>query len=264
MKTITFKSILTYFSFFIFSFSVVAQEYPATIIDVRSSRGGDSMWLFTVEGTTDYFDNGWDGKKLFGSSLGPSIFAIGPDYYYQVYTSSSIHNTEIGFRPGVDTLFTLKFIHYYTERAYENLYLIDKKTNTTTNIFPDVVVYSFTGFPEDALNRFTIVSYVQEEVVVDDPDDKNKDEKLIPRGRGNNNGKSNKIKAFNYDNLLIIDNQINAKGIATIVDIRSGRVVSNYVVDPSSVSTLETNLSKGSYIVNIVVEDETASLMIIL
>ena len=81
MKTSIFTTLNVIFAMFLFTPHVYAQvaDAPSTntiqkaaaaemvisIIDVQGTRFNDRMWIFSVPECTPYFDNGWDGYKMF-------------------------------------------------------------------------------------------------------------------------------------------------------------------------------------------------------
>jgi hypothetical protein len=158
------------------SFPMFAQR-TGTIIDVMGTRFGDRMWLITYPGTTQGFDNGWDGYKMFGSSLTPQIFVIGTDGNYQIATVSDAHNSKIGFMAGEDTQYTLTITNYDLNVFYEKLYLVDLVENVTIDIYNSGTTYTFTSKPGDPVHRFNVVTSlgepevpVVEEPVVEEPE----------------------------------------------------------------------------------------------
>lgn len=83
---------------------------PNLTIDVIGKGSADRLWIFTKEGTTFGFDNGWDGYKMeeFGFS---QIYAVGNDWEnrFQVTTVPELNNLLIGFQTEVDGDYTLEF-----------------------------------------------------------------------------------------------------------------------------------------------------------
>jgi hypothetical protein len=233
------------FLYLFFNSVVYSQEYPCTVIDVMGSRYGDTMWLFTVEGTTDTYDTGWDGLKMFGSSLAPQIFAAGSDYNYQVYTSSDINNTVIGFIPGEDTTYTFTFTHYYVESRYPAIYLIDKVENRVENVITNKYQYRFNSTKNDIQNRFEIVtSYDFGNDTIDlKPDNPNK-------GKGFNNGKPRNLPRifFSGDN-LIVDNGSGVEITIDLFDLYTGVKVGTYNVAARAIRLIKTQIRNGAYLV---------------
>ena len=84
MKATTLKLILLKLPLLLMVTRASAQDLTGTRIDVQGTRFSDQMWLFSVASCTYGFDNGWDGFKMFGTTLAPQIFAWEPDGYYQV------------------------------------------------------------------------------------------------------------------------------------------------------------------------------------
>jgi hypothetical protein len=280
MKTF-YKALAALLIFSACNIDLHAQQYPCTVIDVMGSRYGDSMWLFTVEGTTDGYDNGWDGYKMFGSSLAPQIFAVGSDLNnYQVYTSSNIHGVNISFRKGEDSQYTLYFKHYDLSLGYQQLYLLDKKTMAVTDIYNDGTQYSFTSEVGDTEDRFVMLTYLEtkddtdngtgdgtspndgtdtddnSDGTVDEEDDEvSNPEKKNPKGKGHNkkpdHPKFKSFRVFAVDGNIVLDNPFNSKAKVVVVDARSGRTIRKDLIPAGKISTIRTNLKKGAYIVNV-------------
>jgi hypothetical protein len=277
-----------------------SQQYPCTVIDVRGSRYGDSMWLFTVAGTTDGFDNGWDGFKMFGSSLAPQIFAVGSDLKnYQVYTSSNIHGANISFRKGEDSQYTLYFKHYDLSLGYQQLYLLDKKNMVITDIYAVGSQYSFSCESGDAEERFRVLAYLESNgssegsgqsdttteeggIVnndgsgVEDSNDNyssDNNEESVPDGSSSGSkdkkGKPEKAKdksfrVFAVEGNVVVDNLAELNAEVVIIDARTGVVIKRDFVAGKKITILNTNLKKGAYIVNISIGTEQSGTTIIL
>jgi hypothetical protein len=228
--------------------NIYSQDYPCTVIDVNGSRYGDTMWLFTVEGTTNTYDNGWDGLKMFGSTSAPQIFAVGTDYFYQVYTSSDINNTIIGFIPGEDSTYTFKFTHYNVSSRYPALYLIDKVENRVENVISDGYRYTFNARKTDLRDRFEIVSDYRFDQDTTEVKPKNPN-----KGKGFNSGKPKNIPRifFSGDN-MVVDNSSGGEVVLKLFDVYSGSSVGCYNIEANVIRLIKTELRNGNYILTIV------------
>lgn len=283
------KSLVKFFAFLLCFFGtaseIKSQQYPCTVIDVRGSRYGDSMWLFTVEGTTDGYDNGWDGLKMFGSTLAPQLFAVGSDLRnYQVYTSSNIHGVDIAFRKGEDLQYVFYFKHYEISSGYQQLYLLDKKTMTVVDIYSENSQYSFSCETGDDENRFSILTYlsnsasseetesttdtfteitdsvINNEESVSDPADLSS----TVKDKGKNKTKEkNAVRAFSVNGDLVIDNTLSGKAKVTITGVSNGQMLQSYEVSAQSITTIRAGLKKGAYVVNVSSENVDYSITIV-
>lgn len=291
MKTINYNPILVVLILALNLSFVSAQEYTSSTIDVRGSRYGDTMWMFTVPGTSDSFDNGWDGVKMLGSSLAPQIYGIGPDNIYQVFTTDNIDETVIGFKPGEDNQYTFTFTHYSLEMTYQELYLVDRVANVTVDIYAQGVTYTFSCAAGDQVDRFSIIAVLnsavveepvdndpitnpgdtvapedtvvvedpiveEEPIVVEDPivEEPVVEEPVVVTKPGKNNPKANpnSVKVVsNYGSTVVIDNTKDIGAIVSIYDVYSGRLLGQYQVNEGDYSTQDTNLPSGAYIVNV-------------
>ena len=77
MKAINLKSALAVIVLLLSTAFVAAQSRTCTVIDVTDGYYTDRVWVFSVAGTTDGFDNGWDGYKFLSTSAPqPQIYYI--------------------------------------------------------------------------------------------------------------------------------------------------------------------------------------------
>jgi hypothetical protein len=175
MKTSIFTTLNVIFAMFLFTPHVYAQvaDAPSTntiqkaaaaemvisIIDVQGTRFNDRMWIFSVPECTPYFDNGWDGYKMFGSMYNPQLFAMGEDGNYQVYSVNDLTNSYLGFRAGEDSVYTLTFNHEFIETRYQHLYLVDLVEKKTVDVFAAGSKYTFSA-PRTAepVKRFQLIT----------------------------------------------------------------------------------------------------------
>jgi len=210
-----------------------------TTIDVTGSRFADRMWIFTDPSCTRTFDNGWDGRKMLGSSLTPQLCAMESDDNYQIDAVADINNTELGFLPGEDTNYTLTFTHTNRD-ANETLYLVDLLVNKTVDITASGSTYSFAAKTTQATNpvkRFRISTSPTVATEITD--------------LGNI-----QLKVFSFDKTITIDNRSNSvKGDLEIYDI-AGRMQQSVQFDANSISTLSTSLKTGTYIIKAIINNK--------
>ena len=161
MKTLNLKSIWTVLITVIMSITFAnAQEKTCTVIDVAGGGYYDRLWIFSEPGTSDGFDNGWDGYKfLKATSVSPQIYFQGPDDVFQVSTTANVNNCKIGFIPGTATEYTMSFKHTALALTYQQLFLVDHIANTITDIYPAGVTYTFTAAKGDLAERFSLITF---------------------------------------------------------------------------------------------------------
>lgn len=285
MKAIQFKSAIVALFIIIGSTIANAQDQrTCTVIDVNGGVYFDRTWLFTVPGTSQAFDNGWDSYKFLttGSAV-PQIYVIGTDGNFQVGTVGNANNTVIGFIPGEATEYTLTFTHTDLAYSYQQLYLYDKVTDQTIDIYAQGSTYSFTSSPADVKERFIILTSIASTdngsdtgtTTPDDstvtPDngsgtdtgndsgtqvkDKNKNDKKDKKDCKEN--KAKKVKSYCYGKKIHIKNPNKQKGHIKIVNSKNGKVVKEVIVPAETTTTVDTN--SGTYVIITTVEADVNS-----
>lgn len=126
-------------------------------IGLRSQSTMDNLWLLSQAGTTTNFDNGWDGRKYFGT---PSAFiytetAAGP---MQVAASETIDGTVINFYANQDKEYRLLLVKHNLDK-YNELHLIDLQNRVSLPLVSDTTIYNFTSEVAGlASSRFLLVN----------------------------------------------------------------------------------------------------------
>ncbi len=128
---------------------------PNLTIDVIGKGSADRLWIFTKEGTTFGFDNGWDGYKMeeFGFS---QIYAVGNDWEnrFQVTTVPELNNLLVGVQTETDGDYTLEFAlsdHLLGQTIYLHDMSSGAKQRVENNGF-----YSFHAKGGDSGTRFRL------------------------------------------------------------------------------------------------------------
>ena len=216
-----------------------------TMIDVIGTKFSDRMWIMADANCTRSFDNGYDGPKLLGFTEVSQLYGLEEDGIYQIDAVKDLNDTYLGFQPGTETNFKLVFNHQNTESNYSSIYLVDLVANITTDITQSGTEYQFTATAADATKRFKILTTT-----------------TTTTGIGKT-AESSSLTIFNSNNTFVINNSSSSAGKLTIFD-NMGRTmqVSNFVAN--GLSTLPTNLGKGTYIIKAVVNSEKVSKCIIL
>ena len=215
----------------------------STMIDVKGTNYSDRMWLFTQQGCTPNFDNGWDGAKIQGIALTPQIFAVGGDGNYQVNTVDDINNTILGFQAGQDVEYTLTFTHQNLKSKYEAVYLVDLIENKAVDITESGSTYSFVAeSTPTSVNRFKIAT---RNIEKDAPD------------------KNTLLKVFSSGNTVFVQNLGSLNGVMNIYDMM-GRYIKRANFGPYGVTAVQVGSIQGAYVVNAVTTGERVSKRIIL
>ena len=211
---------------------VLAHKPVSTRIEVNGSTYSDRMWLFTDSSCTHGFDNGWDGYKIMGSNLAPQIYAFEADANYQVSTLDNINNTYLGFKAGIDTIYTLTFTHQNCDTHYRNIYLLDVSENKTVEITATGSQYRFNSHSGFALEkRFKIIAT---------PFDN------VPAGYKTAKG-DNPLTVFSSNHCIIVKNQSNLKGDLYLYDM-TGRFIEKFNFNANDITTFAVNLPTGLYL----------------
>ena len=117
------------------------------------SGNSDIVYLLMREDFTTGFDNGYDGRKMFGVDGIPQLFAFSEDGNMSISCLPDVEGTALGFKPGEDN--TYQFFFAYD--GEQTLYLNDLQARASTRI-SDESTYTFSATEEDDVNRFFISS----------------------------------------------------------------------------------------------------------
>jgi hypothetical protein len=197
-------------------------------IEVTGTRLSDRMWIFIDPGFTNSFDNGWDGYKFLGSSLAPQLYAMESDGNYQVNSIADINQTNLGFKAGEDSEYTLTFTNENLETDYDKVYLIDLLKNTATDITQSGTTYTFTSGSAAPENRFEIATSLD--------------------NAKNSEVKKDGLTIFSNQKLIIVNNQTSEAGTLKVYDATIGQLALDQKFVPNKISTFPTKLSAGLYI----------------
>ncbi|HEY6914356.1 MAG TPA: hypothetical protein VI413_06750 [Paludibacter sp.] len=276
MKTSTLKSLIVTLAIILSSSQAFAQNMVDTRIDVKGSRYTDQMWVFAVSTCTRDFDNGWDAYKMFGSVVTPQLFAWEANGNFQIDAVPDFNNTYLGFRAGEDSVYTFTFNHEYVDQMYTQLYLIDSVANKTVNIFASGTQYTFTVQKTDMpVKRFKIVTSLPTPPVVVAPTDPvvvvtpdtvvaPTEPVVTPVDNKGKKDKVKKIKVYNVDKTLVVDNTGKEKGMLKLYNAVTGKLVKTVSFNATAVTRIPTELKSGSYVVyaNTSTEDVTTTVVI--
>jgi len=242
MKTNPFKKIFLKLALLMIIAHVSAQDLIGTRIDVQGTRFSDQMWLFSVASCTYNFDNGWDGYKMFGTSMAPQLFAVEPDGYYQVASIPDVNNTYLGFSAGVDSAYTFTFTHQNLSNRYQMLYLIDSVSNKVVDIYTTGSKYNFTAQPTLApIRRFKIVT--------SKPIDLNQSGSMITNV-DQVKSSSNNLKIYYAEKNIYIENAAHKKGKMMLFNAQTGREFKTVDFNADGTTIIPADVPGGIYVVN--------------
>lgn len=221
---------------------IINADLISTKIDLTGLHYSDRMWIFIEPSCSKKFDNGWDGRKMLGSSLAPQIYAVEPDGDYQVSTVNDMNNTDIAFQPGDEVEYTLKFTHDNIKNMYAGVYLVDLLENKTIEITESGTTYKFATAPaSQPTKRFKIIARHYEKDAAD---------------------KNTSLKVFSARNAVYVQNFGTEIGECTLYDI-AGRAVKKLSFGPNSVTAVSNSLVPGAYVVSALSNGEKVSKRVI-
>ena len=195
---------------------------------IGATADHDVMWVFSKEGTTRDYDNGWDGRKLAGDAGTARIQAVEGSSTFQIDVVPDVNNTIISARAGKnDTQYKLKITSENMLTEYNNIYLLDMKSNALVDISQSGTEYEFSMTNTSSEPRFKI---------------------LTSAGLTTENNEANRsLSAINIENKLIINNSTSNKGEITVCDLNGIEVFKQpYAANQKSVFDLL--LQQGVYI----------------
>lgn len=137
--------------------SAKSEEMELLKLRVSSTSGwGDEVKIYTHEEFSEGFENGWDGRKMEGSSSAPQIYALSSDGNMAINCIPDLEGSQLGFKAGkTDDTYTLSF--EYSENA-EPLYLLDVTNNAYTRVLNNNS-YTFTTRDKIDHTRFVLTHY---------------------------------------------------------------------------------------------------------
>jgi hypothetical protein len=213
---------------------VSAQEKIYTRIDVTGSGSVDRMWIFTNPDCTRGFDNGWDGYKIIGSVTLPQIYAMEADGNFQVNSVDDINNTLLGFKAGLDSIYTITFTHHNKDTRYRYIYLIDLSENKTIDVSASGSQYHFKSISGDSIeNRFKIIA--------------NMDGIDISTEVKSTIDSQHSIDVFNSRKTILVNNKSSLNGNLYLYDL-AGRFIQLSPFKANCITTLPVQISSGSYV----------------
>jgi hypothetical protein len=227
----------------------ITENTIATIIHVQGSRYTDSLTIITDSTATKTFSKGKDVNKTFGSPLAPQLYTMENDGNYQINSVNDINKTYLGFLPGEDNTYTLTFTNQNLKSGgYQELYLVDLVENKTIDIYANGTEYSFVAEQSNSpLKRFMIITSLPDQSK-DIYSNNSRDSKTainVSEGKGLNK----KLKVFNSQNTIIIDNPYIDNGSLILYSAQSGSMVKQLNFNANGITTLAANVPGGVYIV---------------
>jgi len=126
---------------------------------IGEKMDNDVMWLFSHEGTSRGFDNGWDAYKMAGDAGTARIQMVEGDNWFQINTVPNVNETELWARRGAnDSNYKLKITNENMLSKYNSLYLLDLVTMDLVDISQPQTEYFFSMTNTSSAPRFKILT----------------------------------------------------------------------------------------------------------
>jgi hypothetical protein len=221
--------------------TVARKPLSYMLVNLASASTRDNLWLFSEEGTTNKIDDGWDGRKFFGTPTA-FIYTENADGPMQVSTDETIDGTVLSFYANEDTEYTLTLTKSNLD-DYRDLHLIDLRTRTSTPLTGDVTTYHFTADSKGNVEKRFIIA---NSAFIDFNSDKFK---FLDGYLMNNNR-------------LIITNFTSRDGTMHLYDV-SGKALINKNIS-TTVSEVPVSLPTGVYILQLQADGKRESIKLII
>ena len=197
----------------------------------------DRMWIFVDPTTTRSFDNGYDGRKMFGAAKLSQLYAVEADGDYQVNAVPDMQNTSLNMKAeeGISD-YILRFSHHNMENKYGQILLTDLMTNTVTDITKDGSEYAFTATNEaEAEKRFLIG--VQKQAETEDDINTTTDIEIVQK-----------------DGTIYINNRHDVDVMVSLYNTVGQLFMQQFVPAVSDHSIPESNFATGVYVIKATAE----------
>lgn len=113
---------------------------------------GDMLYMLEREDFAEGFENGWDGRKMFGEDVAPQLYALTPDGNMAINCIPTFEGQVLGFRKGTeDSFYTFTF-----EYDGENIWYLNDLREQTSTLINSESTYMFMASDEDMAARFII------------------------------------------------------------------------------------------------------------
>ncbi len=192
-------------------------------MDVIAEESADRVWIFTKEGTTHSFDNGWDGRKMTESDIA-QLYVVGADEsLLQVATVPTINNVTLGFEADNDGKYTLEF-SLSEQMSNIEIYLNDIANDVSIRV-RNGSSYTFEAKKGNASTRFSLSSTGNLRTIGDEAlieVEPTSDGKILIR-----NGSNNSCTAFisNHQGALVQRVEVEANNEKEIIGVTAGTYV---------------------------------------
>ncbi len=120
----------------------------------------DKLYLLVREDFTSDFDNGYDGRKMFGDPSNPQLYALTDAGMMSIVCDNKAEGTLIGFRSNESDTYTISFDY----DGSETLYLNDMVSNIST-LINNQNEYIFSPAESDMPVRFVISQKTENEAL---------------------------------------------------------------------------------------------------
>ncbi len=209
-------------------------------VQLQSESTIDNLWLFSKDDATDKIDDGWDGRKFFGTPKA-FIFTENKDGAMQINVDKTIDGSLISFYANQDKEYSLTLVKSNLEQ-YDQLHLIDYYEHKMIPLTSDTTIYHFISNNKGNVeNRFRIVNSSNIHL--------NSDEMKMLDGHLKNN------------NMLVLYNFTTKNGIANLYDTAGKTIISKTL--QLSINEIPVNLQRGIYILSMEADGKRESVKVV-
>lgn len=200
-------------------------------VNLESASTRDALWLISHDEGTNGFDNGWDGRKYFGTPTA-YIFTENKDGLMQVNADKTIDGSIVSFYANSDRDYELTLIKSNLDQ-YADLHLLDLVNHTATALDSDTTHYRFSSINQ---------GHVEKRFIIVNSGEINFDYANLSM-----------LSAYWKDNnMLVVSNLTGKEGRVSLYDTAGRSILSSEM--PKGISEIPVTLSQGIYIVDLQVE----------
>jgi hypothetical protein len=202
-------------------------------LTVSGNRKSDQLGIIFQDDALTGKDS-YDGKKLPGDAESPQLYAVTDDNEHVVFNvlPPGNHIIPVGLQVGVNGNYSIHAEMISSFSPHAEIILTDAREHVSRDLRMNPV-YPFTAKADDDANRFMLFFA-----------------NLLPFNNGS--GKSSAVHIVESGLVIQMKDQ-NSAGSIKVYD-RTGKVVSDKILDKGYITRLKTNLENGIYMVTVLTD----------